>query len=81
MNMVEVEISVLVKQCFRGRRLSSIEHLRSEVEAWCWERNWLCTSVDWRFTASDAHIKLCKLYPSIDLSQRTRCYPQRSSGR
>jgi hypothetical protein len=67
LNMVEVEISVLVKQCLRGRRLSSIEHLRSEAEAWCWERNRLSASVEWRFTTSDARIKLRKLYPSIEL--------------
>jgi hypothetical protein len=69
LNMVEVEIPVLVKQCLRGRRLSSIEHLRSEAEAWCWERNRLSASVEWRFTTSDARIKLRKLYPSIELRQ------------
>ena len=67
LNMVEVEISVLAKQCLRGRRLGSIEELRSEAEAWCWERNRLSASVDWRFTTSDARIKLRKLYPSIEL--------------
>jgi hypothetical protein len=67
LNMVEVEIPVLVKQCLRGRRLSSIEHLRSEAETWCGERNRLSASVEWRFTTSDARIKLRKLYPSIEL--------------
>ena len=66
LNMVEVEISVLVKQCLRGRRLGRIEQLRCEAEAWCWERNRLSASVDWRFTTNDARIKLRKLYPSIE---------------
>ncbi len=66
LNMVEVEISVLVRQCLRGRRLGSIEKLRTEVEGWQQERNRLSASVDWRFTTEDARIKLRKLYPSIE---------------
>lgn len=63
--MVEVELSVLVRQCLK-RRLPDIETLRREVEAWQEERNRLGASVEWRFTTSDARTKLRKLYPSID---------------
>ena len=66
LNMVEVELSVLVRQCLGKRRLSDIETLRHEVEAWAEERNRLGASVDWRFTTSDARTKLRKLYPSVD---------------
>ncbi len=66
LNMVEIEISVLVRQCLRKRRLPDIETLRGEVQAWCGERNRLGASVEWRFTTSDARTKLRKLYPSID---------------
>ena len=38
LNMVEVEISVLVRQCL-GRRLPDIETLEREAKAWCKERN------------------------------------------
>jgi hypothetical protein len=65
LNMVEIEISVLVRQCLK-RRIPDIETLRCEAEAWCGERNRLGTSVDWRFTTADARIKLRKLYPTID---------------
>lgn len=65
LNMVEVELSVLVRQCLK-RRLPDIETLQREVQAWAEERNHLGASVDWRFTTSDARTKLRKLYPSID---------------
>ena len=65
LNMVEIELSVLVRQCLK-RRIPDIETLGWEAEAWCEERNRLGTSVDWRFTTADARIKLRKLYPSID---------------
>lgn len=66
LNMVEVELSVLVRQCLRKRRLPDTETLRREVSAWEAERNRLGASVDWRFTSEDARVKLRKLYPSID---------------
>jgi hypothetical protein len=65
LNMVEIELSVLVRQCLK-RRIPDIETLTCEAEAWCEERNRLGTSVEWRFTTADARIKLRKLYPSID---------------
>lgn len=65
LNMVEVELSVLVRQCLR-RRIPAAETLLREARAWCEERNRLGTSVDWRFTTDDARAKLRKLYPSIE---------------
>jgi DDE superfamily endonuclease len=64
LNMVEVEISVLVRQCLK-RRLPDIERLEREATAWCTERNRLGASVDWRFRKEDARIKLRSLYPSV----------------
>ena len=66
LNMVEVELSVLVRQCLGKRRIPDVETLKREAEAWAEERNRLGTSVDWRFTTSDARTKLRKLYPSIE---------------
>ena len=63
--MVEIELSVLVRQCLK-RRLPDTQSVEREAEAWCEERNRLGTSVDWRFSTEDARIKLRKLYPSID---------------
>ena len=62
--MVEVEISVLVRQCL-GRRLPDIEMLEREAKAWCKEHNRVGVSVDWRFRTEDARIKLRSLYPSV----------------
>jgi hypothetical protein len=66
LNMVEIELSVLVRRCLK-RRVPDMETLEQEAGAWCEERNcFLGTSVDWRFTTEDARSKLRKLYPSID---------------
>lgn len=65
LNMVEVEISVLVRQCLK-RRLPDIQTLEREATAWCRERNRLGASVDWRFRTEDARIKLRSLYPSTE---------------
>jgi hypothetical protein len=64
LNMVEIEISVLVKQCLK-RRLPDMETLEREAKAWCKERNRLGTSVNWRFRTEDARVKLRSLYPSV----------------
>jgi hypothetical protein len=67
LNMVEVELSVLARQCLGKRRIADAETLEREAEAWAEERNRLGASVDWRFTTPDARTKLRKLYPSIEL--------------
>ena len=63
--MVEVEISVLVRQCL-GRRLPDMQTLEREAKAWCGERNRAGASVDWRFRTEDARIKLRSLYPTTE---------------
>jgi hypothetical protein len=65
LNTVEIEISVLVRQCLR-RRLPDIQTLEREAKAWCGERNRVGASVDWRFRTQDARIKLRSLYPSTE---------------
>lgn len=65
LNMVEVEISVLVRQCLK-RRLPDMQTLEREAKAWCKERNRVGASVDWRFRTEDARIKLRSLYPSTE---------------
>ncbi|BBL79797.1 hypothetical protein RxyAA322_16510 [Rubrobacter xylanophilus] len=66
LNMVEVEISVLVRQCLK-RRLADMETLERETKAWCGERNRLGASVDWCFRTEDARTKLRSLYPSTEV--------------
>lgn len=64
LNMAEIEISALVRQCLGKRRLSDIETLRREIGVWQEERNQLGASVEWRFTTLDACTKLRSLYPA-----------------
>jgi hypothetical protein len=65
LNMVEIEISALVRQCLK-RRLPDEAALGREAGVWCRERNRLGASVEWRFTTEDARIKLRSLYPSTE---------------
>lgn len=64
LNMAEIELNVLVKQCL-GRRISSIEEVQSEVSAWESRRNNLGANIDWQFTTADARVKLKRLYPTL----------------
>ncbi len=64
LNMAEIELSVLDRQCL-DRRLPDKETVGQETAAWEAERNARQMSVDWRFTTTDARIKLKRLYPSI----------------
>ena len=63
LNMAEIEISALVRQCLK-RRLPDEETLRREARAWAAERDRLGASVQWRFTTEDARIRLGSLYPA-----------------
>jgi hypothetical protein len=64
LNMAEIELSVLGRQCLKKRRIPDTKTLRRETKAWQKERNQLGRSVDWRFTTEDARVKLRSLYPS-----------------
>jgi hypothetical protein len=63
LNMAEIELSVLSRQCL-DRRIESAEDLRREVEAWEEDRNERMVGIEWQFTTADARIKLHRLYPS-----------------
>ena len=64
LNMAEIELSVLSRQCL-DRRIPDLETLTREVAAWERARNADPRPVNWRFTTPDARIKLKRLYPSI----------------
>jgi len=64
LNMAEIELAALGKQCL-GRRIGSLEELRGEVAAWEEERNERQVEAHWQFTTSKARVKLRRLYPSI----------------
>lgn len=62
LNMAEIELSVLQRQCL-DRRIPDLPTLRLEAEAWAERRNRQPTIIQWRFTTADARIKLARLYP------------------
>jgi hypothetical protein len=63
LNMAEIELSVLARQCL-DRRIETREELEREVTAWEEDRNERMVEVQWQFTTADARIKLRRLYPS-----------------
>jgi hypothetical protein len=64
LNMAEIELSVLSRQCL-DRRIGKQAELEREVAAWQARRNGQRACIEWRFTTADARIKLKRLYPSI----------------
>ena len=64
LNMAEIELSVLSRQCLE-RRIPDKKFLHREVAAWSERRNRESRKIDWQFTTADARIKLKRLYPSI----------------
>ena len=64
LNMAEIELNVLTKQCL-NRRIDNLKTVREEVKAWQNHRNNKDARIKWQFTTKDARIKLHRLYPSI----------------
>ena len=62
LNMVEIEIGVLVRQCLAAAFRTS--PLRTEVEAWIAVRNNANVAVKWMFGIEQARLKLGHAYPS-----------------
>lgn len=63
LNMAEIELSVLTRQCL-ARRVEDQQRVSTEVARWVQERNAAGTTAQWRFTSANARIKLQRLYPS-----------------
>jgi transposase len=68
LNMAEIELSVLSRQCL-DRRIPDQESLYRETSAWTERRNTANATIEWRFTTADARIKLKKLYPILKSSE------------
>ncbi len=67
LNMAEIELSVLSRQCL-DQRIESADELLKELEPWSVDRNDRAVGVNWRFTTADARIKLRRLYPAVQNS-------------
>jgi len=64
LNIAEIELSVLKRQCLTGR-IDCIKEMRSKVSAWNIDRNNRQSTVDWQFRTDDARVKLKRLYPIL----------------
>jgi len=65
LNMAEIELSILARQCL-DQRIADFPSLKKHVSAWNEKRNQKGTWIDWRFTAQEARVKLQRLYPTIN---------------
>ena len=63
LNMVEIELSILCKQCL-DRRIGDMGTLERETLAWAEERNAKRATVQWQFTPAKARDKFNKFYPN-----------------
>ena len=61
LNMAEIEINIMDKQCIGGR-IESKERLSSDLMIWSKARNKRRCNIEWRFTRQDADRKLSKHY-------------------
>lgn len=61
LNMAEIEIGILSRQCL-DRRVVSRQLLQSEVQAWQHARNAQKRTIEWKFTRQDADQKLGRNY-------------------
>jgi hypothetical protein len=66
LNMAEIELSALERQCL-GRRFADLTALCSQCLAWVNARNMLAVKINWQFSAKDARIRLRRLYPVLEL--------------
>jgi len=66
LNLVEIELSVLERQCL-SRRIPDAATLEREVAAYEARRNETGATITWNFTVDDARRKLKRLYPSTPL--------------
>ena len=67
LDMAEIELSALGRQCIGKNRIPDLDTLRDLIKPWCQDRNNKQRGIDWQFTTEDARIKLRHLYPIINI--------------
>lgn len=65
LNLAEMELSILGRQCL-NRRFDNTAQMDRAIVAWQRARNHQRLGANWRFTTADARIKLKRLYPMTD---------------
>jgi hypothetical protein len=71
LNMVEIEIGVMVRQCL-DRRIADMSTLIAEVAKWEQRRNREQARIEWLFTIDRARKKLGRAYPTPTTKVRHR---------
>lgn len=71
LNMVEIEIGVMVRQCL-DRRIADMSTLIAEVAKWQQRRNREQARIEWLFTVDRAREKLGRAYPTPTTKPRRR---------
>jgi hypothetical protein len=64
LNMAEIELSHLSRQCLGGR-IAAKATLINKVQAWNTQRNEKHAKAHWQFTTDDARVKLSRLYDTV----------------
>ena len=67
LDIAEIELSALGRQCIGKERIPDLETLRILLKSWYVDRNNKQRGVEWHFTTSDARTKLKHLYPTINI--------------
>jgi hypothetical protein len=65
LNMAEIELSVLVRQCL-DRRIPAQQELEHEALTWQAERNQAAIQIVWSFTTTKARCKLYRHYQNLN---------------
>lgn len=65
LDMAEIEIGIFERACL-GKRVASRDALPQRVAALEAERNAAHATINWRFSAEDARLKLARLYPKLE---------------
>jgi transposase len=68
LNMVEIEIGVLKRQCL-DRRIDNHKRLVTEIAAWQQQRNHSGARINWMFSTDTARTKMAGAYPSPSLKE------------
>src|SRR5262245_57360225 len=69
LNVAEMELSVLSRQCLGKRRFETKAEMASALAAWAATRNAAKAGTRWQFTTADARVKLKALYPIPDIDR------------
>jgi hypothetical protein len=65
LNMAEIEIGIFERGCL-GKRVANRDDLKRRIALLEAERKAAQATINWRFTADDARLKLARLYPKLE---------------